>query len=64
MPRITGHYRGTERATGKHVAAEFAHIWHNAEKLFALHQYTDTQHWREALSDAARTRPDSGRPGG
>jgi len=51
---VTGHYRGTARATGKHVAAEFAHIWHIADdKLLTLHQYTDTWHWHEALSDAA-----------
>ncbi|MEU0503349.1 nuclear transport factor 2 family protein [Nocardia sp. NPDC005998] len=51
---VTGHYRGTARATGKHVTAEFAHIWHIADgKLLALHQYTDTWYWREALSAAA-----------
>ncbi|MFB8280058.1 hypothetical protein [Nocardia colli] len=24
---VTGHYRGTARATGKPVQAEFAHVW-------------------------------------
>ncbi|MBF6130922.1 nuclear transport factor 2 family protein [Nocardia brasiliensis] len=48
---VTGHYRGTARATGKPVRAEFAHLWRVADgKISALHQYTDTWCWRAALA--------------
>ncbi|WP_378741776.1 nuclear transport factor 2 family protein [Nocardia brasiliensis] len=47
---VTGHYRGTARSTGKPVSAEFAHVWRVSDgKLSALHQYTDTWCWRDAL---------------
>ncbi|MEV6560661.1 nuclear transport factor 2 family protein [Nocardia sp. NPDC051756] len=48
---VTGHYRGTARSTGKAVQAEFAHVWRVFDgKLSALHQYTDTWCWRDALA--------------
>ncbi|CAM4139637.1 nuclear transport factor 2 family protein [Nocardia ninae] len=49
---VTGHYRGTARATGKAVDAEFAHVWHVSDgKISALHQYTDTWCWRTASAE-------------
>lgn len=50
---VTGHYRGTARATGRDVEAEFTHLWRVEDGLLrSLHQYTDTFVWRAALSPA------------
>ncbi|MGF6888261.1 ketosteroid isomerase-like protein [Nocardia sp. GAS34] len=50
---VTGHYRGTARATGRHYEAEFAHLWRVTDgRIRWLHQYTDTARWHEALTGA------------
>ncbi|GII67215.1 ketosteroid isomerase [Sphaerisporangium krabiense] len=50
---VTGHYRGTARATGRGYEAEFVHLWRVADgKLSRLHQYTDTARWHQALAPA------------
>jgi ketosteroid isomerase-like protein len=51
---VTGHYRGTARATGHAYEAEFAHLWRVTDgRISWLHQYTDTARWHEALSPIA-----------
>jgi uncharacterized protein len=48
---VTGHYRGTVRATGRAYQAEFVHLWRVEDGLLSwLHQYTDTMRWQEALA--------------
>jgi ketosteroid isomerase-like protein len=48
---VTGHYRGTARATGRAYEAEFTHLWRVTDgRISWLHQYTDTARWHEALS--------------
>ncbi|MBB4931761.1 ketosteroid isomerase-like protein [Lipingzhangella halophila] len=50
---VTGHYRGTARATGRDYAAEFTHLWRlSNDRVSWLHQYTDTAKWHEALATA------------
>lgn len=50
---VSGHYRGTARATGHPVEAEFVHLWKVTDgRISWLHQYTDTARWRAALSPA------------
>jgi ketosteroid isomerase-like protein len=50
---VTGHYRGTARATGRKLEAEFVHLWRVTDgRISWLHQYTDTARWREALAEA------------
>lgn len=40
---VLGRYRGTFRATGKPLDAQFAHVWRVADgKAAAFQQYTDT----------------------
>ena len=52
MVVVTGHYRGTSRATGRPHEAEFVHLWRVTDGLISwLHQYTDTARWHEALGD-------------
>jgi ketosteroid isomerase-like protein len=51
MVVVTGHYRGTARASGRAYEAEFAHLWRVADgRIRWLHQYTDTARWHEALA--------------
>ena len=46
-----GRYRGTVRATGKALDAQFAHIWQiSGGKLSHFQQYTDTYQWRETYA--------------
>jgi len=48
---VTGHYRGTARATGRAYEAEFVHLWRVTDgQISWLHQYTDTARWHEALT--------------
>lgn len=48
---VEGRYRGTVKATGKPLDAQFAHIWRIAGgKVVAFQQYTDTRQWAEALN--------------
>ncbi|QKG23174.1 nuclear transport factor 2 family protein [Actinomadura verrucosospora] len=50
---VTGHYRGTARATGRAYEAEFVHLWRVTDgKISWLHQYTDTARWQDALAAA------------
>ena len=51
---VEGRYRGTIKATGKPIDAQFAHIWQfNHERVVRFQQYTDTKQW----SDASESRP-------
>ncbi len=46
---VEGRYRGTWKATGKPVDAQFAHVWQVANgKVVRFQQYTDTKQWSEA----------------
>lgn len=51
---VTGHYRGTARATGRGHDAEFVHLWRVGAdgRIVWLHQYTDTARWHDALRPA------------
>lgn len=47
---VRGVYRGSARATGSEVVAEFVHLWAGAEgRLTSLRQLTDTVQWTQAL---------------
>jgi uncharacterized protein len=49
---VEGRYRGTMKATGTPVDAQFAHVWQMREgKVVRFQQYTDTKQW----ADAARS---------
>ncbi|WP_395105918.1 nuclear transport factor 2 family protein [Actinomadura sp. SCN-SB] len=51
---VTGHYRGSARATGRPYEAEFVHLWRvTGDRISWLHQYTDTARWHQALTPAA-----------
>lgn len=55
---VTGRYRGTYKATGKELDAQFAHVWKLRDTLaVSFQQYTDT--W-QALQVAT---PEPGAPG-
>ncbi len=46
---VEGRYRGTMKATGVPVDAQFAHIWRLRDgKVVRFQQYTDTGQWLEA----------------
>ena len=46
---VEGRYRGTMKATGVPVDAQFAHIWRLRNgKVVRFQQYTDTGQWLEA----------------
>jgi len=46
---VEGRYRGTVKATGTPVDAQFAHVWHLRNgKIIRFQQYTDTGQWSEA----------------
>lgn len=48
---VEGRYRGTYKATGTPVDAEFCHVWTlEGGKVKAFQQYTDTAQFREAAS--------------
>jgi hypothetical protein len=47
---VEGRYRGTVRATGRAVVAQFAHIWRIRDgKVVGFQQYTDTKQWSDAF---------------
>ncbi|WP_406271073.1 nuclear transport factor 2 family protein [Nocardia sp. NBC_00881] len=47
---VTGHYRGSARATKRAYDAEFVHLWRVVDgRITRLHQYTDTARWHAAL---------------
>jgi ketosteroid isomerase-like protein len=53
---VRGRYRGTFKATGAAVNAQFAHIWRLRDgKVASFQQYTDTAQWRAAVTRAAAT---------
>lgn len=46
---VEGRYRGTMKATGAPVDAQFAHVWRLQDgKVVRFQQYTDTRQWAEA----------------
>lgn len=46
---VEGRYRGTMKATGTPVDAQFAHVWELRDgKIVGFQQYTDTKQWAEA----------------
>lgn len=46
-----GRYRGTCKATGVAVDAQFAHVWKLADgKVVSFQQYTDTAQFRDAVA--------------
>jgi len=46
---VEGRYKGTVKATGTPVDAQFAHVWHLRDgKVFRFQQYTDTAQWQTA----------------
>ncbi len=47
---VEGRYRGTAKATGKVLDAQFVHVWHlRGGKVVRFQQYTDTRQWAAAL---------------
>jgi ketosteroid isomerase-like protein len=45
----TGYYTGTYKPTGKHVRAQFVHVWTARNgRITAFQQYTDTAQFRDA----------------
>ena len=50
---VLGRYRGTFRATGRSVDAQFAHVWRVADgKASSFQQYTDTLQFGRAAGGA------------
>lgn len=48
-----GRYRGTMKATGAPIHAQFAHVWHVRDgKVVRFQQYTDTAQWAKASGAA------------
>jgi uncharacterized protein len=48
---VEGRYRGTMKATGTPVDAQFAHVLELSDgKVVSFQQYTDTKQWAEAAS--------------
>lgn len=46
---VEGRYRGTMKATGSPVDAQFVHVWSLRDgKVVRFQQYTDTKQWAEA----------------
>jgi ketosteroid isomerase-like protein len=51
---VEGHYRGTMKATGIPVDAQFVHVWDlRGGKVVAFQQYTDTKQWADAAAAVA-----------
>ena len=47
----TGYYTGTYKPTGKHVRAQFVHVWTVRDgTVTAFQQYTDTAQFKEATN--------------
>lgn len=54
-----GMYRGRARATGRELAAGFAHLWTVTDgRVSRLRHYTDTARWCDALGIGADATPD------
>lgn len=48
---VEGRYRGTMKATGVPVDAQFVHVWDlRGGKVVAFQQYTDTKQWADAAA--------------
>ena len=48
---VEGRYRGTMKATGIPVDAQFVHVWQLAGgKIAKFQQYTDTKQWADAAA--------------
>jgi ketosteroid isomerase-like protein len=48
---VEGRYRGTMKATGIPIDAQFVHVWQLAGgKVVAFQQYTDTKQWADAAA--------------
>ena len=48
---VEGRYRGTMKATGIAVDAQFVHVWDlRGGKVVAFQQYTDTKQWADAAA--------------
>ncbi len=46
---VEGRYKGTVKATGIDVDAQFAHVWGLSDgKITSFQQYTDTAQWAKA----------------
>lgn len=46
---VEGRYRGTMKATGTPIDAQFAHVWQLRDgKIVRFQQYTDTRQWSDA----------------
>jgi uncharacterized protein len=46
-----GRYRATNKATGRQIDAQFAHVWRIANgKLAGFQQYTDTAQFTQAMA--------------
>jgi ketosteroid isomerase-like protein len=46
---VEGRYRGTVKATGAQIDAQFAHVWQVRDgKMVRFQQYTDTKQWAQA----------------
>ncbi len=53
---VEGRYRGTFKATGKTLDAQFCHIWHlRGGKVTRFQQYTDTAQLQAVASDSPAT---------
>ncbi|HJR09597.1 MAG TPA: nuclear transport factor 2 family protein [Pyrinomonadaceae bacterium] len=49
---VLGSYSGTNKATGREVRAQFAHVWGvRGERVVRFQQYTDTKQFAEAITD-------------
>lgn len=45
---VEGRYKGTWKATGKAIDAQFAHVWRVRDgKVVSFQQYTDTLQWKD-----------------
>jgi uncharacterized protein len=48
---VLGTYSGTYKSTGKHVRAQFAHIWSMREgRVVRFQQYTDTKQFADTVA--------------
>ena len=48
---VEGRYRGTFKATGAPVDAQFVHVWDlRGGKVVGFQQYTDTKQWADAAA--------------
>ena len=51
---VEGRYRGTMKATGIPVDAQFVHVWDlRGGKVVGFQQYTDTKQWADAAAGVA-----------